>query len=180
MLLSESVTQRHYFTDKGPSSQSYGFSSSHVWMWELDHKEGWAPKNWCFWTVVLEETQESLGQQRDQSNPEGNQPWIFTGRTDAEAEAPILWPHNVKSRLIGKDPDAGNDWGQEEKGATENEMVGWHHQHNGHEFEQILGDSKAQGTQACCSPWGHNESDTQSNWTTTLGASAGVKENLQL
>ena len=113
-------------------------------------------------------------------NPKGNQSWIFITSTDAESEAPILWPHDVKSWLIGKDPDAGKDWGQEENGTTENEMVRWHRQLNGHEFEQILRDSKAQGTQACCSPWAHKELDTQSIWTTTIGASAGVKENLHL
>ena len=112
--------QRHYFANKRPSSQSYGFSSSHVWMWELEHKEGWAPKNWCFWTVVLEKTLESLLDCKEiQSvHPKGNQSWIFIRRTDAEAETPILWPPNVKSRLIGKDLDAGKDWGQKEKGTT--------------------------------------------------------------
>ena len=131
--------QRHYFANKGPSSQSYGFSSSHVWMWELDYKESWVLKNWCIWTVVLEKTLEkSLGQQGDPtSNPEENQSWIFIGRTDVEAETPILWPHDTKNRLIGKDPDAGKDWRREEKGTTEDEMVGWHHRLNGitkHEF----------------------------------------------
>ena len=111
---------------KGPYSQSYGFSSSHVWMWELDYKESWALKNWCFWTVVLEKTLEGpLDWKEIQPvNPKGNQPWIFIGRTDAEAEAPILWPPHEKSWLIGKDPDAGKDWRQEEKGMTEDEMVG--------------------------------------------------------
>ena len=110
--------QRHHFADKGQYSQSYGFSSSRVWMWELSHKEDWAPKNWCFQTVVLEKTLENpLDSKEIQPvNPKGNQPWIFFGRTDAEAEAPILWPPDVKSRLIGKDPDAEKDWGQEEKG----------------------------------------------------------------
>ena len=108
-----------------PSSQSYGFSSSHVGMWELDHKEGWAPKNWCFWTVVLEKTLENPLDCKDikHVSPKGNQPWIFIGRADAEAEAPILWPPDVESQLIGKDPDAGQDWGQKEKGETEDEMV---------------------------------------------------------
>ena len=121
--------QKHYFADKSPSSQSYGFSSSHVWMWELDHKEGWALKNWCFWTVVLEKTLESLSDYKDIKpvNPKGNQSWIFIGRTDAEAEAPILWPPDAKNWLTGKDPDAGKDWRQEEKLTTESEMVGWHH-----------------------------------------------------
>ena len=117
--------RRHYFTDKGPSSQSYVFSSSHVWMWELDHKESWAPKNWCFWTVVLEKTLESpLDCKEIQSvHTKGNQSWIFIGGTDVEAETPILWPPDAKSWLIWKDPDAGKDWRQEEKGTTEDEMV---------------------------------------------------------
>ena len=121
--------QRHHFADKGPYSLSYGFSSSHVWMWELDHKEGWAAKNWCFWTVVLEKTLESPLENKEIKpiNPKGNRPWIFLGRTDAEAEATILWTPDAKSWLIWKDPDAGRDWGQEEKGMTENEMAGWHH-----------------------------------------------------
>ena len=108
--------QRHYFVHKGPSSQGYGFSSSHVWMWELDYKESWAPKNWCFWTVVLEETLESpLDCQEIQPvHSKGDQFWVFTGRNDAEAETPILWPPHAKSWLIWKDPDAG----KEEKGTT--------------------------------------------------------------
>ena len=127
--------ERHYFADKGLSSQSYGFSSSHVWMWELDYKESWAPKKWRFWTVVLEKT---LGSSLDCKeinpfNPKGNQSWIFIGRTIAEAETPILWPPDAKNWLIGKDPDAGQDWRQE-KGTTEDEMVGWHHWLNGHEM----------------------------------------------
>ena len=123
--------QRHYFANQGPSSQSYGFFSSHVWMWELDHKESWVLMNWCFWTVVLEKILESpLDCKIKPVNPKGNQPWIFTERTDAEAEVPILWPPDAKNWLTGKDPD----WGQEEKGTTEDEMVGWHHQLNGHEF----------------------------------------------
>ena len=129
-------------------------------MWELDHKEGWALKNWCFQIVVLEKTPESpLDCKEIQPvNPKGNQSWIFIGRT--EAEAPILWPVDAKSRLIGKDPNAGRNWGQEEKGLTEDEIVQWHHQLNGHEFEQTLGDSGGQGSLVCCSPWGHQESDT--------------------
>ena len=118
--------QRHFFANKGPSSQSYCFSSSNVWMWELDHKESWALKNWCFWTVVLEKTLESpLDCKEIQPvNPKGDQAWIFIGRTDVEAEALILWPPDEKNWLIGKDPDAGKDWRQEEKGTTEDEMVG--------------------------------------------------------
>ena len=118
--------QRHYFVNKGSSSQGYGFSSGHVWMWELDYKESWGPKTWCFWTVVLEKTLESpLDCKEIQPvHPKEDQSWVFIGRIDAEAEAPILWPPDAKSWLIGKDPDAGKDWGQEEKGTTEDEMVG--------------------------------------------------------
>ena len=124
-------------TNKGPSSQGYGFSSSHVWMWELDYKESWAPKNWWFWTVVLEKTYESpLDCKEIQPvHPKGNQSWVFIGRTDAEAETLILWPPDVKNWLSRKDPDAGKNWGQEEKGMTEDEMVGWHHRLSGREFE---------------------------------------------
>ena len=113
--------QRHYFASKGPCSQSCGFSSIHVWMWELDYKESWAPKNWCFWPVVLEKTFEnSLDCKETQPvHPKGNQSWIFIGGTDAEAETPILWPPDVKNWLFGKDPDAGKDWRWEEKGTTE-------------------------------------------------------------
>ena len=140
--------QRHHFANKDPSSQSYGFSSSHVGMWELDYKESWAPKNWCFWTVVLEKTLESpLDSKEIKSvNPKGNQSWIFIGRTDAEVETSILWPPDAKSLLIRKDPDAGKDWGQEEKGATVDEMVGWYHQHSGHGYEKTQGDSEGQGS----------------------------------
>ena len=152
--------QRHHFADKGPSSQSYGFSSSLVWMWELDHKEGWEPKNWCFWTVVPENTLENpLASKEIKSvSPKGNQPWMFIGRTGAEA--PVLWPPDVKSQLIGKDPDVGKDWRQEENGMTEDEMVGWHHWFNGHEFEQTLEDSEGQGSLVCCRPWGFKGLDT--------------------
>ena len=120
----DSIKQRYYFVDKGPSNQSYGFSSSHVQMWELNHKESWALKNWCFWTVVLEKTFESPLDTKEIKpvNPKGNQPWIFIRRTDAEA--PILWLPDAKSQLIRKDPDAGKDWRWEEKGMTENEMDG--------------------------------------------------------
>ena len=124
---------------------SYGFSSSHVWMWELDHKEGWALKNWCFWTVVLGKILESPLDCKEIKlvHPKRNQPWISIGRPDAEAEAPIFWPPYGKSPLIGKDPDAGEDWRQESKGMIEDEMVGWHHWLNGHEFEQAPGDSES-------------------------------------
>ena len=119
-------------------------------MWELDHKKVWAPKNWSFWTAVLEKTLESpLDSKKIKPiNPKGNQPWMFIGRTNAEAEAPVHWPPDVKSWLVGKDPSAGKDWRQEEKGVTEDQMVGWHHQLNGYEFEQTLGDSKGQGSLA--------------------------------
>ena len=129
--------QRHYFANKGLSSQSYCFSSNHVWMWELDYKKSWAPKNWCFWTVVLENSLESpLDCKEIQPvHSEGDQPWDFFGRNDAKAETPVLWLPHAKSWLIGKDSDAGRDWGQEEKGTTEDEVVGWHHQLNGHEYE---------------------------------------------
>ena len=128
--------QRHCFANKGPTSQSYGFSSSHVWMWELDYKESWMQKNWCFWTVVLEKTPESpLDCKEIQSfHPKADQSWVFIGRTDVEAETPILGPPDGKSWLIWKDPDAGKDWEQEEKGMTEDEMVRWHHRLSGHEF----------------------------------------------
>ena len=153
--------QRHYFANKGPYIPSYGFSSSHEQMWKLDHKEGWVPKNWCFWIVVLEKTLENLVDSKEIKpvNPKGNQHWILIGRIDAEVEAPIVWPPDVKSQLIGKDPDAGKDWGQEEKGATEDEIVGWHQQLNGPEFKQILGDREGQRSLVCCSLWGHKESD---------------------
>ena len=138
-------------------------------MWELDYKESLAKKNWCFWTVVLEKT---LGSPLDCKEiqpvyPKGNQSWIFIGRTDAEAEAPILWPPDSKSWLIWKDLDAGKDWGQEEKGTTEDEMVGWHHWLDGHEFEQAPGIGDGQGGLVCYSPWGCKESGTTKwlNWT---------------
>ena len=134
--------QRHHFANKDPSSQCYSFSSSHVWIWELDYKESWVLKNWCFWTVVLEKTLESPLDCREiqQVHPKGDQSWVFIGRTEVEAETPILWPPDAKSWLIWKDPDARKDWRWEEKGTTEDEMVGWHHRLNGHGFEQSLGD----------------------------------------
>ena len=128
--------QRHYFAEKGLSSQSCGFSSNHVWIWELDYKEGWALKNWCFWTVVLKTLESPLDYKETQPvHPKGNQSWIVIGRTDDEAEIPILWPPDAKNWLIEKGPDAGKDWRQEEKGMTEDKMVGWHHQFDGHEFD---------------------------------------------
>ena len=117
-------------------SQSHDFSSNHVWIWELDYKGSWAPKNWCFWTVVLKTLESPLDSKQIQPvNPKGNQSWIVIGRTDAAAEAPILWPPDAKNWLLGKDPHSGKDWRQEEKGMTEDDMVGWHHRPNGHEFE---------------------------------------------
>ena len=138
-----------------------GSSSSQLWMWKLDHKEGWMLKKWCFWTVVLEKTLESpLDSKKIKPvNPKGNQSWIFIGRTDVEAEAPILWPPDAKNRLIRKDPDARKDWRQEKKARTEDEMVGWHHRLNAHEFSKTPGDGEGQGSLACCNPWGRKESD---------------------
>ena len=161
--------KRHYFVNKGPSSQSYGFASGHEWMWELDYKESWAPKNWCFWAVVLERTPESpLDSKEIQPvHPKGNQAWIFIRRIDAEAETQILWPPDTKNWLFGKDPEAGNDWRQEEKGTTEDEIVGWHHRLNGHDFEWTPGVGDGQGGLAYCSPWGRKESDATEplNWS---------------
>ena len=159
--------QRHHFSSKGPYIQSYGFSSSHVWIHKLDHKEGWVLKNWCF-QIVLEKTLESPLDSREIKpvNLKGDQPWIFIRRTSAEA--PVLWSCDKKSWLTGKDPDAGNDWGQE-KGTTEVEMVGWHHRLNEHELDQHeLGDSNEQGSLVCCSPWGrrvgHDLGSEQQQW----------------
>ena len=151
-------------------------------MWELDYKESWAPKNWCFWTMVLEKTLESpvVFKEIKPVHPKGNQSWIFIGRTDAEAKTPILWPPDAKNWLIWKDPDAGKDWRQE-KGMTEDEIVGWHHQLDGHEFEQALGVADGQGTLVCCSPWGCKESETTEwlNWTEiTQGKKQGVHMEL--
>jgi len=164
--------QRHYFANKGLSSQGYGFFSSHAWMWELDYKETWVLKNWCFWTVVLEKTLESPLDCKEIQPvyPKGDQSWVFIGRTHVEAETSILWPPHVKSWLIWKDPNAGKDWRLEEKGMTEDEMVGCFHQLNEHEFEQAPGVGDGQGSLACCSPWGRKESDTTEwlNWTVLL------------
>ena len=138
-------------------------------MWELDYKESWVPKNWCFWTVMLEKTLESPLDRKEIKpvNPKGNQSWIFIGRTDAEAVTSTLWPPDAKNWLTGKDPDARKDWRQEEKGTTEDEMVGWHHQLDVHEFEQAPGVGNGQGILECCSPRGHKEWDTTErlNWT---------------
>ena len=135
-------------------SQSYGFSSSHVCIWELDHEEDWVLKNWCFGLVLLGKTLDNPLNSKEIKpvSPKGNQPQIFTGRIGATAEALILWPPDVKRRLIRKDPDAGKDWGQEEKQVAEDKMVGWHHWLNGRKFEQTLGDSEGQGNLVCGSP----------------------------
>ena len=158
--------QRHHFDNNGPSSWGYGFSSGHVRMWELDYKESWAPKNWCIWIMVLEKTPLDY-KEIQPVHPRGDQSWVFVGRTDVEAETPILWPPHVKSWLIWKDPDAGKDWGQEEKETTEGQMVGWHHLLNGHEFGWTPGVGDGQGGLACCSSWGCKESDMTEwlNWT---------------
>ena len=147
---------------------AFTFSSGHVWIWELDYKESWALRNWCFWTVVLEKTLESPWDCKEIQpvHPKGNQSWIFIGRTDVEAETLILWPLDVKNWLTGKDPNAGKDWRQEEKGTTEDEMVGRHHRLNEHEFEQALGVDDGQGSLMCCSPWGRRvRHDEWLNWT---------------
>ena len=146
-------------------NQSYGFSSSHVRMWELDHKESWTPKNWCFWTVVMEKTLESPLDCKEIKpvNLEGKQPWIFNWCWGWSSNT---WSPDAKSRLIGKDPDAGKDWRQEKKGTAEDEMIGWHHWLNGHEFEQALGDGEGQGSLVCCSSWGCKE-PWLNDWPTT-------------
>ena len=139
-------------------------------IWKLDHKESWVPKNWCFWTVVLEKTLERPLNCKEIKpvNPKGNQSWLF-GRTDTEAESPILWLPDAKTWLTGKDPDAGKDW-RHEKATTEDEMIGWHNQLDGHEFEQAPGVGDGQGSLACCSPWGCKESGRTEwlNWTDAL------------
>ena len=167
----DSILKTRDIADKGPSSQGYGFSSGHVWMWELDYKESWALKNWCFWTVVLEKTLESpLDYKEIQPvHLKGNQSWILIGRTDVEAETPILWLPDVKNWLIGKDLDAGKDWRQE-KGTTEDETVGEHHRLNGPESEWTLGVGDGQRSLACCSPRGRKESGSTEwlNWAETL------------
>ena len=152
--------QRHYSANTGPYSQGFGVFSGHIWLWELDRKEGRTPKNWCLWTVVLEKTPESPMDSREikLANLKGDQPWIFTGRTDAEAEAPVFWSPDANSQLIGKVP--GKDWGQKEKRASEDEMAGQHHWCSEHEFGQTPGAGKGEGGLPCCSPWGRKESDT--------------------
>ena len=154
--------QRHYFANKRLFSQGYVFSSGHVRMWELDYKESWVPKKWCFWIVMLEKTLESpLDCKEIQPvHPKGDQAWIFIGRTDIEDEMSILRPPDAKSRLIWKDPDTWKNWRQEEKGTAEDEIVGWHRRLNGHGFGWTPGVGDGQGGLACCSPWGCKESDT--------------------
>ena len=149
---------RHYFVNKGPSSQSDGFSSSHVQIWQLEYK------------IEHQRTDDESPldcKEIKQVNPKGNQSWIFIGRIDAEAEILILCPPDAKSQLIRKDPDSGKDWSHEEKGMAEYETVVWHHQLNGHEFEQASGDGEGQGSLVCCSPWGRKELDMTEwlNWT---------------
>ena len=165
--------QRHYFVNKVPSSQGYGFPSGHVWMCDLDYTESWMPKNWCFWTVVLEKTLESpLDCKEIQPvHPKRDQSWVLIGRTDVEAETPIFWPPDMKNWLIWKDPDAGKDWRQEEKGTIEDKMVGWHHQLNGHGFGWTPGAGDRQGGLVCCGSWGRKELEmtdrldsTELNW----------------
>ena len=162
--------QRYYFANKGPSSQGYGLSSSHVCMWELDCEESWVLKYWCFWTMVLDKTVESSLDCKEIQpvHSKGDQPWVFFGRNDAKAETPVLWLPRVKSWLIGKDSDAGRDWGQEEKGMTEDEMAGWHHWLDGCESVWTPGDGDGQGGLACCDSWGRKELDMTErlNWLT--------------
>ena len=146
---------------KGLYSQGYCLLSGHVRLWELDSKEGRATKNWCLWTAVLEKTPESPTDSKEIKpvNLKWDQPWIFTGRTDAEAEAPVFWSSDANRWLFGKVPDAGNDWGGKEKRASDDEMAGQHHPCNEHELGQTPGDGEGQGGLVCCSPWGHKESD---------------------
>ena len=156
----------HYLT---LYNQSYGFSSSHVWMLELHYKKSWALRNWWFWTVVLEKTLESPSDYKEIQpfHPKGDQSWVFIGRTDVEAVTPILWPLDAKSRLIWKDSDAGKYWKQEEKGTSEDEMVRWHHQLDEHWFGYTPGVGDGQGSLACCGSWSQKESHMteQLNWT---------------
>ena len=161
--LDSMLKSRDHFANKGPSIQSYGFSGSHVWMWELDHKKSWVLKNWCFQFVVLEKTLESPLSSKEikPDNPKGNQPWIFIRGTDVEAEAPILWPVDAKSQLTGKDPDAGKDWGQAEKRATEDEMIGWHTNSMDMSLSKLWEMVKDREA-SCASPWRCKELDRTS------------------
>ena len=155
----DSILKSRDITLPTKASQGYGFSSGHVWIWELDCEESWAPKNWCFWTELQEKTLESpLDCKEIQPvHPKGDQSWVFIGRTDVEAETPILWPPHARSWLIWKDLDAGKDWKQEEKGMIEDKMVGWHHRLDGRESEWTPGVGDGQGGLACCGPWGRKE-----------------------
>ena len=162
--------QRYHLANKSSYSQSYGFSSAYVRLWELDYKESWVLKNWCFWTVVLEKTLESPLDCKEIKpvHPKGDQSLIFIARTDAEAEAPIFWPPDVKNWLTGQDPDAGKDWRQDEMGTTGDETVGWRHWLNGHESEQVPGVGDGSGSLVCCSPWGRkvgHDWASELNWT---------------
>ena len=170
--------QRYHFVNKGPSSQGYGFSSSHVWMWQLDYKESWAPKNWCPWTVVLEKTLESpLNCKKIQPvHPKGNQSLVFIGRTDVEAEALILWPPDVKSWLIWEEPDVGKYWRQEERGG---QNIRWLDgiTVNGHEFGQTLEVADGQGSLVCCGSWGRKDSDTTKRLNRLTSLTAQLVKN---
>ena len=161
--------QRYYFANKGSSSQGNGFSNGYYGCESWTCEESWAPKNWCFWTVVLEKTLESPLDCKEIQPvyPKRDQSWVFIGKTDAEAETLILWPPDAKSWLIGKDFDAGRDWGQEEKGMTEDEMAGWHHWLDGYKFEWTPGVDDGQEGLVCCDSWGRKESDMteRQNWT---------------
>ena len=161
-------TQRCYSADEGPCSQGCGLLGGHVHLWELDHKEGRVPKNWCLWTVVLEKTPESPLDSKEIKpvNLKGDQPWIFTGRTDTEA--PVFWLSDAKRWFIGKVPDAGKDWGQKEKRASEDEMAGWYHWCNEHELGQTPGEGEEQRGLAYCSPWDHRETDVTGRPNTNL------------
>jgi len=171
--------QGHYLADKGLSSQSYGFSSSHVWMWELNYKESWVLKNWCFWTVVLEKTLESLLDCKEIKpvHPKGDQSWIFIRRTDAEAEALIPWLPVAKNWLTAKDPDSGKDWKWQEKGTREDEMFGWHHCVSGYEEALCVGDG--QGSLVYCSPWCCKGSAAKErlNWTELENGTEGSQDS---
>ena len=172
--------QRHYFVNKDPSSLGYGFSSGHIWMWELDCEESWVPKYWCFWTGCWRRLLKVpwTARRSNQSILGGDQSWVHFGRTDAKAETPVLWPLHAKSGLIGKDSDAGRDWGQEEKGMTEDEMPGWHHRLDGGESEWTpggVGQGDGQGGLACCNSWGCKKLDTTERLNWTEGTASSCK-----
>ena len=161
--------QRHNSANKRPYNQSYGLSSCHVQLWELDGQEGRTPKNWCLWTMVLEKTTEFLfGCKIKPVNLKGDQPWTLVGRIDAQVEAPVFWSSDANSWLTGKVPDAGTDWGQKGKRASEDEMAGWHHSCNGHKLGHTLGDGEGQGGLACCSHGAAKSQIWLGGWTTTI------------